>query len=146
MRAPGCCGASDDSGCKPILPGAGASLRRPEAYNEPVLARSLLLVALAQDPAPELFLSLIGGGLADPKASEIVVTVTPTTFGLVRGTDIKGVSLEPTRTAEDPRPRPIRPLRTEVANDWGLRAWFTKPGGRFWLIVTLEDGTTHAQN
>jgi hypothetical protein len=129
------------SGCKSIF-SAQVVAARTGAYNELVLAASLLLVTLAQDSAPELFHWLIEG-LADAKASEVVVTVTPTTFGLVSGIHIKGVSLEPTRTVEDSGPRSIGPQKTEVANEWGLRAWFTRSGRRFRLIVTLADETTH---
>ena len=109
---------------------------------DPVFAASLLLLALAQDPAPERFHWLVQG-LSDPKASGIVVTITPTPFGLVNGIHIEDVSLVPVPTAEDSRPRAVRPQKTEIANEWGRRAWFAKPGRRFLLIVIFADGTTY---
>jgi hypothetical protein len=106
-----------------------------------VLAASLLLVTLAQGAAPELFLWRIGG-LADRSAT-MVVTVTPTPFGLASGIDIKDISLQPTRTRIDSRPRSIRPHKTEITTEWALQAWFTRPERRFTLTVTLSDGKTH---
>jgi hypothetical protein len=107
----------------------------------PALTASLLLVTLAQASDSELFLWGIRG-LGDGQPS-IEVTITPTPFGLTQGIHIKAVTLAPTRTRTDPRPRSIRPLKTEVTPKWALQAWFTRPARRFTLTVTLSDGTTH---
>ena len=105
----------------------------------PVLAASLLLATLAQGSAPEQFLWGIQG-LAD---RTIVVTVTPTPFGLATGIEIKDISLEPTPNRPDSRPSSIRPEKTEVTAKWALRAWFARPERRFTLTVRLSDGKTH---
>ena len=104
-----------------------------------MLTASLLLVTLAQGSALEQFLWRIQK-LAD---QTIVVTVTPTPFGLATGIEIKAISLEPTPNRTDSRPSTIRPEKTEVPTEWGLRAWFTRPERRFTLTVTLSDGKTH---
>ena len=104
-----------------------------------MLAASLLLVTLVQGSAPEQFL----WGIQRLADRTIVVTVTPTPFGLVSGIHIKGISLEPTRNRTDSRPRSIRPHKTEVTTEWALRAWFTRPERRFTLTVTLSDGKRH---
>ena len=108
-----------------------------------MLASFLLLVSLGQPAAaPDLFLWIIDG-LADAKSQALIVTVTPTPFGLVRGVDLKTISLDPLPTRDDPTPRSIQPLKTEPAPKWALRAWFTPPKRRFHLIVTLSNGSTH---
>lgn len=101
---------------------------------------ALLLVTLAQRAATEQFSWWIEGLKKDPT---IVVTVTPTPFGLVSGIEIKDISLEPIRDRIDSRPRSIHPEKAEVTARWALRAWFTQPEGRFTLMVTLSNGETH---
>ena len=114
-----------------------------------MLASLLLLVSLIQDGAtPTPFLWLIEG-MGDPK-SLTVVTISLTPYGLGNGLEVETISLDPLPTRDDPNPRAISPLKTEPApalrSGWrerGLRAWFTPPGRRFHLIVTLSDGSTH---
>ena len=104
-----------------------------------MLAACLLLVSLAQGTAPEQFLWRI----QDLAERTIVVTVSPTPFGLATGIEIKDISLEPAPNRPDSRPRSIHPQKTEVTAEWALRAWFTRPDRRFTLMVTLSDGKTH---
>ncbi len=112
-----------------------------------MLASLLLLVTLSQDAAtPAPFLWLIEG-MGDPK-SPIVVTISLTPFGLGNRIEVETISLHPLPTPQDPKPGAIRPLKTEPAPEMGfrgrgLRAWFTPPGRRFHLVVTLSDGSTH---
>jgi len=114
-----------------------------------MLASFLLLVSLSQDGAtPTPFLWNIEG-MGDPK-SLIVVTISLTPYGLGNGIEVETISLDPLPTRDDPKPRAIPPLKTEPApalrSGWrerGLRAWFTPPGRRFHLIVTLSNGSTH---
>jgi hypothetical protein len=108
--------------------------------NDAVLTASLLLITLAQSAATDYFSWWIEGLKKDPM---IVVTVTPTPFGLVSGLEIRDISLEPTRDRTDSRPRSIRPQKAEVTARWARRAWFTRPAGRFTLTVTLSNGQTH---
>jgi len=76
-----------------------------------VLAASLLLITLAQgSAAPEQFL----WGIQRLADRTIVVTVTPTPFGLVSGIDIEDISLEPIGNHADSRSRSIRPYKTDV--------------------------------
>jgi len=99
-------------------------------------------LAVAQAPEPRLFTwGILGARTAE---REIEVIITPTRFGQVQGIKVKAVELMPLPTADDPRPRHIAPNRTDTTplTD-ALRAWFTKPRGRFHLHVTLSDGTTH---
>ncbi len=122
-----------------------ASLR----YSDGMLASFLLLVSLSQDGAtPRPFLWNIEG-MDDPKTLT-VVTISLTPYGLGNGIEVETISLDPLPTRDDPKPRAIRPLKTEPApalmSGWrerGLRAWFAPPGRRFHLIVTLSDGSTH---
>lgn len=114
-----------------------------------MLASFLLLVSLSQDAADRTpFLWLIEG-MRDPK-NPIIVTISLTPFGLAKRIEVETISLDPLPTPEDPKPRAIRPLKTEPApalksgvRETGLRAWFTPPGRRFHLVVTLSDGSTH---
>jgi hypothetical protein len=106
-----------------------------------MLPALLLLLGLAQPPEPRLFLWTIIG-LGEPGPS-IVVTVTPTPFGLVSGVEIKAIALQPLPTRDDPKPRAIQPTTTEPASRWGLQASFRKPGRRFHLTVTFSDGSVH---
>jgi hypothetical protein len=85
--------------------------------------------------------------MGDPK-SLTLVTVSLTPFGWGSGIEVNTISLDPLPTRDDPKPRAIRPLKTEPAPEIGmtgrgLRAWFTPPGRRFHLIVTLSNGSTH---
>ena len=86
----------------------------------------LLLLGLAQQSEPRLFLWTIVG-LGEPGPS-IVVTITPTPVGLVSGVEIKAIALQPLPTRDDPKPRTIQPTNTEPAARWGLQALFPKPG------------------
>ena len=121
----------------------------PLRYSDEMLASFLLLVSLCQDAAPPTpFLWMIVG-MGDPK-SLTLVTISLTPFGLGNGIEVETISLDPLPTRDDPKPRAIRPLKTEPApaperslRGRGLRAWFTPPGRRFHLIVTLSDGSTH---
>jgi len=114
-----------------------------------MLASFLLLVSLSQAGAtPTPFLWNIES-MGDPK-SLTVVTISLTPYGLGNGIEVETISLDPLPTRDDPKPRAIPPLKTEPApalmSGWrerGLRAWFTPPGRRFHLIVTLSDGSTH---
>jgi hypothetical protein len=106
-----------------------------------MLAAFLLLVSLGQDSTPPLFSWGIQG-MGEPK-SDKVVTVWPTPFGLATGIDVKAIALDPLPTLEDRTPRTVSPVKTEPAPRWGLRAWFTPPGRRFHLRVTLSDGSVH---
>lgn len=123
-------------------------IRQKDDRSE-MLASLLLLVSLIQDGAtPTPFLWLIEG-MGDPK-SLTVVTISLTPYGLGNGLEVETISLDPLPTRDDPNPRAISPLKTEPApalrSGWrerGLRAWFTPPGRRFHLIVTLSDGSTH---
>ena len=73
----------------------------------------LLLLGLAQQPEPRLFLwTIIGFGEPGPN---IVVTVTPTPFGLVSGVEVKAIALQPLPTRDDSKPRTIQPRKTEPA-------------------------------
>ena len=101
----------------------------------------LLLLGLAQQSEPRLFLWMIIG-LGEPGPT-IVVTVTPTPFGLVSGVEIKAIALVPVPTRDDRKPRTIQPTNTEPAPRWGLQASFPKPGRRFHLKVTFSDGSVH---
>jgi hypothetical protein len=106
-----------------------------------MLPALLLLLGLVQQPEPRLFLwSIIGLGEPGPT---IVVTVTPTPFGLVSGLEIKAIALVPLPTRDDPKPRTIQPTKAEPAARWGLQASFPKPGRRFHLKVTLSDQSVH---
>jgi hypothetical protein len=106
-----------------------------------MLPALLLLIGLVQPPEPRLFLwTIIGLGEPGPN---IVVTVTPTPFGLVSGVEVKAIELQPSPTRDDPRPRTIQPTTTEPAPRWGLQASFPKPGRRFNLTVTFSDGSVH---
>ena len=70
-----------------------------------MLPALLLLLGLVQQPEPRLFLwTIIGLGESGPS---IVVTVTPTAFGLVSGVEIKAIALQPLPTRDDPKPRAI---------------------------------------
>jgi hypothetical protein len=121
----------------------------PLRYSDEMLASFLLLVSLSQDAAtPTPFLWGIEG-MGDHK-SLTVVTISLTPFGLGNGIEVETISLDPLPTRDDPKPRAIPPLKTEPApalksgvRERGLRAWFTPPGRRFHLIVTLSDGSTH---
>ena len=79
----------------------------------------------------------------------IVVTISLTPFGSSNGIEVETISLDLLPTPDDPKPGVIRPLKTEPAPEMtqhrerGLRAWFTPPGRRFHLVVTLSDGSTH---
>ena len=113
-----------------------------------MLASLLLIVGLSQDMAtPTPFLWLIEG-MGDPK-KPIVVTISLTPFGLGNGIEVETISLDPLPTPDDPKPGVIRPLKTEPAPEMsqqrgrGLRAWFTPPGRRFHVLVTLSNGSTH---
>lgn len=114
-----------------------------------MLASLVLLVSLSQaESAPVPFLWNIQG-MGDP-ASLIVVTISLTPYGLGNGIEVETIRLEPLPTPADPKPHAIDPLKTEPApalmSGWrerGLRAWFTPPGRRFHLIVTLSDGSIH---
>ena len=116
----------------------------PSGYE--VLATFLLIVSLSQDAAtPTPFLWMIEG-MGDAK-SLTLVTISLTPHGLGNRIEVETISLDPLPTADDPKPREI-PLKTEPApgrglRGRGLRAWFTPPGRRFHLIVTLSDGSTH---
>jgi hypothetical protein len=101
----------------------------------------LLLVSLGQDSTPPLFTWGIEG-MGEPK-SEKLVTVTPTPSGFAMGRDVKSVTLDPLPTREDPKPHSISPLKTETTPKRALRAWFAPPGRRFYLRVTLSDGSVH---
>lgn len=124
-------------------------VERPYATSDEMLASFLLLVSLIQDGAtPTPFLWMIEG-MGNPK-SLTVVTISLTPYGLGNGIEVETISLDPLPTRDDPKPRAIRPVKTEPApalrSGWrerGLRAWFTPPGRRFHLIVTLSDGSTH---
>ena len=106
-----------------------------------MLPALLLLLGLAQPPEPRLFLwTIIGLGEPGPN---ILVTVTPTPFGLVSGVEVKAIALQPLPTRDDPKPRRIQPAKTEPAARWGLQASFPKPGRRFHLTVTFKDGSAH---
>jgi hypothetical protein len=104
----------------------------------------LLLVGLAhQRPEPLLFTWTIEG-LGEPRRATILVTVTPTPFGLTQGlVNVKTITLTPVATREHPRPRAIHPLKTEPALRSGLRASFTRHERRFRLTFTFSDGSTH---
>jgi len=104
----------------------------------PVLA---LLLGLAQEPEPRLFLWAIEG-LGEPRTT-ISVTVTPTPFGLASGVEIKAIALVPISTGDDPTPRAVQPTTTEPAPRWGVQASFPMPRRRFHLKVTLSDGSVH---
>jgi hypothetical protein len=104
-----------------------------------MLPALLLVLGLGQPPEPRLFLWTIIG-LAEP-GPNIVVTVTPTPFGLVSGFEVKAITIDLVPTRADPKPRAIRPLKTEPAPRWGLQAIFTKPPRRFHLKLTLADGS-----
>lgn len=106
-----------------------------------MLAAFLLLVSLGQDSTPPLFMWGIEG-MGDPKSQKLV-TVTPTPFGFASGLDVKSVILDPLPTREDPKPQSVLPLKTEITPKRALRAWFTPPGRRFHLRVTLSDGSVH---
>jgi hypothetical protein len=109
-----------------------------------MLPITLLLVSLAQQrPDPLLFTWGIEG-LGEPRSATILITVTPTPFGLTQGfVDVKTITLTPVATREDPRPRAIHPLKTEPAPRSGLRASFTRPDRRFRLTFTFLNGSTH---
>jgi hypothetical protein len=97
--------------------------------------------ALLNRRRPRLFFwTIIGLGEPGPN---IVVTVTPTPFGLVSGAEIKAIAVQPLPTLDDPKPRTLQPTATEPAPRWGLQATFSKPGRRFRLTVTLADGSVH---
>ena len=106
-----------------------------------MLPALLLLLGLAQQPEPRLFLWTIVG-LGEPGPS-IVVTVTPTPFGLVSGVDVKAIALQPLPTRDEPKPAAIQPTKTESAPRRGLQASFPRPGRRFHLTVTFSDGSVH---
>ena len=73
-----------------------------------MLPALLLLLGLVQPPEPRLFLwTIIGLGEPGPN---IVVTVTPTPFGLVSGVEVKAIALQPLPTRDDPKPPAIRPV------------------------------------
>jgi hypothetical protein len=80
---------------------------QPSACYDPaaMLPALLLLLGLAQPAEPRLFLWTIIG-LGEP-GSTILVTVTPTPFGLVSGVDIKAIALQSLPTRDDPKPRTI---------------------------------------
>src|SRR5688572_29398010 len=111
-----------------------------------MLASFLLLVSLRQGGAtPTPFLWMIEG-MGNPEILT-VGTISLTPYGLGNGIEIATIGLDPLPTRGDPQPRAIPPLKTEPApalrSGWrerGLRAWFTPPGRRFRLIVTLSDG------
>jgi hypothetical protein len=106
-----------------------------------MLPALLLLLSLAQQSEPRLFLWTIEG-LGEPH-STILVTITPTPFGLVSGVEVKAITIDLVPTRADPKPRAIRPLKTEPAPRSGLQSTFTKPTRRFHLNVTLADGSVH---
>jgi hypothetical protein len=57
---------------------------------------------------------------------------------------VEAIALEPAPTPDDPKPRSIEPVKIEPTPDgFGLRAWFRPLRQRFYLRVTLSDGTTH---
>ncbi len=107
-----------------------------------MLASVLVLLTLGQAEAPPPFLWRIEG-LGYSKSVTLVVTISPTPFGLANGLAVKSVSLAPLPTREDPKPGAIWPLSTEPAATEGLRARFAPPGRRFHVVVTLSDGSTH---
>ena len=114
-----------------------------------MLALFLLLVSFTQDPASSTPFTWVIEGMGDRK-SPIVVTISVTPFGLGKRIDVEAVNLYPLPTRDDPNPQAIVPLKTErppERNDGvivrGLRAWFTPPGRRFHLLVSLSDGSTH---
>jgi hypothetical protein len=81
-------------------------------------------------------------GLGDSSRAELTITVTPTPFGLTQGVAVTDVRLGLLPTSKDRAPQTMGPTRTEPASMAGLRAWFTKPGSRFHLLVTFADGST----
>jgi hypothetical protein len=102
----------------------------------------VLLLGLAQEPEPRLFLWTIIESLVEGR-STILVTVTPTPFGLVSGVDIKSIAVVPVPTRDDPKPRTVQPAKSEPTPRWGLQAAFPMPTRRFHLKVTFSDGSVH---
>jgi hypothetical protein len=99
-----------------------------------MLATCLVFVTLGQAAAPAPFNWTIEG-LGDPTRLTLVVTVSPTPFGLASGLEVNTISLAPLPTRKHRRPAAIRPLTTEPTATSGLRASFTPPGRRFHVIV-----------
>ncbi len=108
-----------------------------------MLTTLLLLLSLAQDSAPIPFLWTIQG--LDGSGT-IVVTVTPTLFGLESGLDVKTIALDPLPTPNDSNPGLIHPREGEPTAEFGLRARFTPPRRGFHLRVTLSDGSIYKIN
>jgi len=94
---------------------------------------------VVRDAAPRMLLWSIGG-LENPKGL-MAVRVQPTQLGLVLGLDVKSIHVRPVATREDQTPHLILPVKTE-RRDHALQAVFNPVGRRFFLIVTLRDGTT----
>ena len=111
-------------------------------YIDAMIATLLVLMTLGQAADPARFMAVIVG-LGDPTRETLEITVSPTPFGSVSGVEVASTRLAPLPTREDRQPRAILPLRTEATPTAGLRAWFTPPGRRFHLVVTLSDGSTH---
>jgi hypothetical protein len=80
-------------------------------------------------------------GLEDPKGL-VRINVTPTPLGLVIGLDVRVIAIRPSPTRDDPNPRVIEPLRSEVTSRFGRDAWFNAVGRRFYLVVSFRDGST----
>ena len=62
-------------------------------------------------------------------------------FGIAQRIEVKTITLDLVPTRADPKPRAIRPLKTEPAPRCGLQATFTTPARRFHLKVTPADGS-----
>ena len=112
----------------------------------------LLLVSLSRDAAPPPPFTWMIQGLGPPKSQTIVVTIciTPVLLGSGKTVPtVETIRLAPLPSRDNPKPRAIRPLKTEPAPeprarcDGRVQAWFTTPGGRFHLVVTLSDESTH---
>jgi hypothetical protein len=70
------------------------------------------------------------------------VLVKPTHLGLVLGLDVRAIHIQPVATREDQKPALMLPLSAKRTNWFALNAVFRPIGRRFFLIVTLRDGTT----
>ena len=93
-----------------------------------------------RDAAPNMLLWNING-LENP-TGPITVLVKPTQLGLVLGLDVKAIHVRPVATREDQKPTLMLPLTAKRTDWFALYAVFRPVGRRFFLIVTLQDGTT----